>query len=58
MTAIEFVRDKRTKEPFPRSAKVTEKVIDNLDYFGVLKKGGARLCLGPGGRAKPAESIG
>jgi adenosylmethionine-8-amino-7-oxononanoate aminotransferase len=28
MTAIEFVQDQRTKEPFPRSAKITERVID------------------------------
>ncbi len=28
MTAIEFVKDQETKEPFPRSAKFTERVID------------------------------
>jgi adenosylmethionine-8-amino-7-oxononanoate aminotransferase len=28
MTAIEFVKDQKTKEPFPRTEKVTEKVID------------------------------
>lgn len=28
MTGIEFVKNQKTKEPFPRSAKFTEKVID------------------------------
>jgi adenosylmethionine-8-amino-7-oxononanoate aminotransferase len=28
MTAIEFVKDRETKEPFPRTVKFTERVID------------------------------
>jgi adenosylmethionine-8-amino-7-oxononanoate aminotransferase len=28
MTAIEFVKDQKTKDPFPRTAKFTERVID------------------------------
>lgn len=28
MTAVEFVRDRITKEPFPRTAKFTEKLVD------------------------------
>jgi adenosylmethionine-8-amino-7-oxononanoate aminotransferase len=36
MTAVEFVRDQRTKEPFPRSAKFTEKVIDLAFQNGLV----------------------
>lgn len=36
MTAIEFVRDIRTKEPFPRSAKFAEKVIDLAFQNGLV----------------------
>ncbi len=40
MTAIEFVRDQRTKEPFPRTAKFAERVIDSaLDNGLVLYPG-------------------
>jgi len=28
MTAIEFVKDQKTKEPFPRANKFTERMID------------------------------
>ncbi|MDI6753200.1 MAG: aspartate aminotransferase family protein [Thermodesulfobacteriota bacterium] len=36
MTAIEFVRDRKTKEPFPRSAKFAEKVIDLAFQNGLV----------------------
>ena len=40
MTAIEFVKDQKTKEPFPRTAKFTERVIDSaLDNGLVLYPG-------------------
>jgi adenosylmethionine-8-amino-7-oxononanoate aminotransferase len=36
MTAIEFVKDKKNKEPFPRSAKVTEKIVDAAFENGLV----------------------
>jgi len=36
MTAIEFVKDQKTKEPFPRSDKFTERVIDLAFENGLI----------------------
>ncbi|MBM4331773.1 MAG: aspartate aminotransferase family protein [Deltaproteobacteria bacterium] len=36
MTAIEFVRDRKTKEPFPRSDKFAEKAIDLAFQNGLV----------------------
>ena len=36
MAGIEFVRDRKTKEPFPRSAKLTEKVSELVFQNGLV----------------------
>lgn len=36
MTAIEFVKDQKTKEPFPRAERFTEKVIDQAFENGLV----------------------
>jgi len=49
MTAIEFVKDRKTKEPFPRSAKFTEKVIDSAFENGLVLYPGTGFVDGVNG---------
>jgi adenosylmethionine-8-amino-7-oxononanoate aminotransferase len=49
MTAIEFVRDQKTKEPFPRTAKFTEKVIDSAFENGLVLYPGTGFVDGVNG---------
>jgi len=49
MTAIEFVKDQKTKEPFPRSAKFTEKVIDLAFENGLVLYPGTGFVDGVNG---------
>jgi 4-aminobutyrate aminotransferase-like enzyme len=49
MTAIEFVKDKGTKEPFPRSAKATEKVVDTAFENGLVLYPGTGFVDGVNG---------
>ncbi len=49
MTAIEFVKDQRTKEPFPRTAKFTEKVIDLAFENGLVLYPGTGFVDGVNG---------
>jgi len=49
MTAIEFVRDQRTKEPFPRSAKFTERIIDLAFENGLVLYPGTGFVDGVNG---------
>jgi len=47
MRAVEFVQDKKTKAPFPREAKVTERLFENLMQEGMI----SYKCIGfAGGR--------
>jgi adenosylmethionine-8-amino-7-oxononanoate aminotransferase len=49
MAAIEFVKDQRTKEPFPRTAKFTEKVIDSAFENGLVLYPGTGFVDGVNG---------
>jgi adenosylmethionine-8-amino-7-oxononanoate aminotransferase len=49
MTAIEFVQDKKNKEPFPRSAKVTEKILDTAFEHGLVLYPGTGFVDGVNG---------
>jgi adenosylmethionine-8-amino-7-oxononanoate aminotransferase len=49
MTAIEFVKDQKTKEPFPRAAKFTEKVIDLAFENGLVLYPGTGFVDGVNG---------
>jgi adenosylmethionine-8-amino-7-oxononanoate aminotransferase len=49
MTAIEFVKDKKTKEPFARSAKVTEKIVDTAFENGLVLYPGSGFVDGVNG---------
>lgn len=49
MTAIEFVKDPMTKEPFPRSFKFTEKVIDLAFENGLVLYPGTGFADGVNG---------
>jgi hypothetical protein len=49
MTAIEFVRDQKTKEPFPRSERFTEKVIDLAFENGLVLYPGTGFVDGMNG---------
>jgi len=49
MTAIEFVRDQKTKEPFPRTDRVTEKVIDLAFENGLVLYPGTGFVDGVNG---------
>ncbi|MGQ9645332.1 MAG: aspartate aminotransferase family protein [Thermodesulfobacteriota bacterium] len=49
MTAIEFVKDKKTKEPFPRTAKFTERVIDSAFDNGLVLYPGTGFVDGVNG---------
>ncbi len=49
MTAVEFVKDKKTKEPFPRSAKVTEKILDTAFEHGLVLYPGTGFVDGVNG---------
>jgi adenosylmethionine-8-amino-7-oxononanoate aminotransferase len=49
MTAIEFVRDQKTKEPFPRTAKFTERVIDSAFDNGLVLYPGTGFVDGVNG---------
>ena len=49
MTAIEFVKDKKNKEPFPRSAKVTEKILDTAFEHGLVLYPGTGFVDGVNG---------
>jgi adenosylmethionine-8-amino-7-oxononanoate aminotransferase len=49
MTAIEFVKDQKTKEPFPRAAKFTEKVIDLAFGNGLVLYSGTGFVDGVNG---------
>jgi adenosylmethionine-8-amino-7-oxononanoate aminotransferase len=49
MTAIEFVKDQRTKEPFPRSAKFTERTIDAAFENGLVLYPGTGFVDGVNG---------
>ncbi|MCJ7699685.1 aminotransferase class III-fold pyridoxal phosphate-dependent enzyme [Candidatus Bathyarchaeota archaeon] len=49
MTAIEFVKDQKTKDPFPRSAKFTEKVIDLAFENGLVLYPGTGFVDGVNG---------
>ncbi len=42
MRAVEFVQDKKTKAPFPREAKVTERLFENLMQQGMI----SYKCIG------------
>lgn len=47
MRAVEFVQDKKTKTPFPREAKVTERLFEHLMQQGMI----SYKCIGfAGGR--------
>lgn len=49
MTAIEFVKDQKTREPFPREAKFTEKVIDSAFDNGLVLYPGTGFVDGVNG---------
>jgi 4-aminobutyrate aminotransferase-like enzyme len=49
MTAIEFVKDQKTKEPFPRTAKFTERVIDLAFENGLVLYPGTGFVDGVNG---------
>jgi len=49
MTAIEFVKDQKTKEPFPRTAKFTERVIDSVFEHGLVLYPGTGFVDGVNG---------
>ena len=49
MTAIEFVKDQKTKEPFPRSDRFTEKVIDIAFENGLVLYPGTGFVDGMNG---------
>ncbi len=49
MTAIEFVKDQKTKEPFPRISKFTERVIDLAFENGLVLYPGAGFVDGVNG---------
>ncbi len=49
MAAIEFVRDQKTKEPFPRAQKFTEKVIDLAFENGLVLYPGTGFVDGVNG---------
>jgi 4-aminobutyrate aminotransferase-like enzyme len=49
MAAIEFVRDQKTKEPFPRSQRFTEKVIDLAFENGLVLYSGTGFVDGVNG---------
>jgi adenosylmethionine-8-amino-7-oxononanoate aminotransferase len=49
MTAIEFVKDKTTKQPFARSSKVTEKIIDTAFANGLVLYPGTGFVDGVNG---------
>jgi 4-aminobutyrate aminotransferase-like enzyme len=49
MTAIEFVKDQKTKEPFPRTDKFTEKVIDLAFENGLVLYSGTGFVDGVNG---------
>jgi adenosylmethionine-8-amino-7-oxononanoate aminotransferase len=49
MAAIELVQDKSTKQPFPRSAKVTERIIDRAFENGLVLYPGVGFADGVNG---------
>lgn len=49
MTGIEFVKDQKTKEPFPRSAKFTEKIVDLAFEKGLILYPGTGFVDGVNG---------
>jgi adenosylmethionine-8-amino-7-oxononanoate aminotransferase len=49
MTAIEFVKDQATKEPFPRSDRFTERVIDHAFELGLILYPGTGFVDGVNG---------
>jgi adenosylmethionine-8-amino-7-oxononanoate aminotransferase len=49
LTGIEFVRNRKTKEPFPRSLKVAEKVIDLAFANGLVLYPGTGFVDGVNG---------
>jgi len=49
MTAIEFVKDEKTKEPFPRAAKFAEKVVDSAFENGLVLYPGTGFVDGVNG---------
>jgi adenosylmethionine-8-amino-7-oxononanoate aminotransferase len=49
MTAIEFVKDQRTREPFPRGAKFTERVVDVAFENGLVLYPGTGFVDGVNG---------
>jgi len=49
MTGIEFVKDKKTKQPFPRSAKVAEKILDEAFENGLVLYPGTGFINGVNG---------
>lgn len=49
MAAVEFVRDKTTKEPFPRSARLTEKIADAAFENGLVLYPGTGFVDGNNG---------
>jgi 4-aminobutyrate aminotransferase-like enzyme len=49
MTAIEFVKDQKTKEPFPRTNKFTERVIDLAFENGLVLYPGTGFVDGVNG---------
>ena len=49
MTAVEFVQDRETKEPFPRSAKFAERVIDLAFENGLVLYPGTGFVDGVNG---------
>jgi adenosylmethionine-8-amino-7-oxononanoate aminotransferase len=49
MTAIEFVKDQKTKEPFPRTEKFTERVIDSAFENGLVLYSGTGFVDGVNG---------
>ena len=49
MTAIEFVKDQKTKEPFPRSVRFTERVIDLAFENGLVLYSGTGFVDGVNG---------
>ena len=49
MTAIEFVKDQKTKDPFPRRVKFTERVIDSAFESGLVLYPGTGFVDGVNG---------
>jgi len=49
MTAIEFVKDQKTKEPFPRTGRFTEKVVDLAFENGLVLYPGTGFVDGVNG---------